>query len=204
MGADYLEWLKAGAQVTGVDLSSASLEQAKRRCEIAGYEPDLRLSDAEHLPFPDNTFDVVYSYGVMHHSPDTARCIREAWRVLKPGGALRIMIYHHPSLTGFMLWLRYGFLRGKSLRQSVYDHLESPGTKSYTQAEARALLQGFEQVEFQHVFSPGDLLLNGPSARFQGLAYRIAWRLYPRFLVHMFGAGLELFLLISARKPAAR
>jgi ubiquinone/menaquinone biosynthesis C-methylase UbiE len=204
MGADYLEWLKAGAQVTGVDLSSASLEQAKRRCEIAGYEPDLRLSDAEHLPFPDNTFDVVYSYGVMHHSPDTSRCIREAWRVLKPGGALRVMIYHHPSLTGFMLWLRYGFLRGKSLRQSVYDHLESPGTKSYTQAEARALLQGFEEIEFRQVFSPGDLLLNEPSARFQGLAYRIVWRLYPRFLVRMFGAGLELFLLISARKPAAR
>lgn len=204
MGADYLEWLKAGAQATGVDLSSASLEQAKRRCEIAGYEPNLRLSDAEHLPFPENTFDVVYSYGVMHHSPDTARCIREAWRVLKPGGALRIMIYHHPSITGFMLWLRYGFLRGKSLRQSVYDHLESPGTKSYTQAEARALLQGFEQIEFRHAFSPGDLLLNEPSARFQGLAYRIVWRLYPRFLVRRFGAGLELFLLISARKPAAR
>ncbi len=72
MGADYLEWLKAGAQATGVDLSGASLEQAKRRCEAAGYKPDLRLSDAEHLPFPDDTFDVVYSYGVMHHSPDTA------------------------------------------------------------------------------------------------------------------------------------
>jgi ubiquinone/menaquinone biosynthesis C-methylase UbiE len=204
MGADYLEWLKAGAQVTGVDLSIASLEQAKRRCEIAGYEPDLRLSDAEHLPFPDNTFDVVYSYGVMHHSPDTPQCIREALRALKPGGALRIMIYHHPSLTGLMLWLRYGFRRGKSLRRSVHDHLESPGTKSYTRDEARSLLQGFEQVEFRQAFSPGDLLLNQPSARFQGLAYRIIWRLYPRFLVRIFGAKLGLFLLISARKPAAR
>src|SRR5271157_6526858 len=52
MGADYLEWLKAGAQASGVDLSSASLEQARRRCEIAGYAPDLHVSDAEHLPFP--------------------------------------------------------------------------------------------------------------------------------------------------------
>jgi len=203
-GADYLEWLKAGAQATGVDLSSASLEWAKRRCEMAGYRPDLRVSDAEHLPFPDNTFDIVYSYGVMHHSPDTSQCIGEARRVLKPGGALRIMIYHHPSLTGFMLWLRYGFLRGKSLRQSVHEHLESPGTKSYTQEEARAILQGFEQVEFRQAFSPGDLLLNEPSSRFQGSAYRIVWRLYPRFLVRSFGAKQGLFLLISARKPAAR
>ena len=91
MGADYLEWLKAGAQATGVDLSSISIERAKRRCEMAGLTPDLRVSDAEHLLFPDDTFDVVYSYGVMHHSPDTPQCIREAWRVLKPGGALRIM-----------------------------------------------------------------------------------------------------------------
>ena len=204
MGADYLEWLKAGAHPTGVDLSSASLERAKRRCEIAGYAPDLRVSDAEHLPFPDATFDVVYSYGVMHHSPDTPQCIREAWRVLKPGGALRIMIYHHASLTGLMLWLRYGFLRGKSLRQSVYDHLESPGTKSYTQKEAREILSGFEQIEFRQAFSPGDLLLNEPSSRFQGWVYRLIWRLYPRFLVRGLGAKLGLFLLISARKPTAQ
>jgi ubiquinone/menaquinone biosynthesis C-methylase UbiE len=204
MGADYLEWLKAGAQATGVDLSGTSVEQAKRRCEMAGCAPDLRVSDAERLPFPDGTFDIVYSYGVMHHSPDTPQCIREAGRVLKPGGALRIMIYHHPSLTGFMLWLRYGWLRGKSLRQVVRDHLESPGTKSYMQEEARAMLQGFEQIEFRQVFGPGDRLLNEPSARFRGWAYRIIWRLYPRFLVRRFGARLGLFLLISARKPSAR
>jgi ubiquinone/menaquinone biosynthesis C-methylase UbiE len=203
MGADYLEWVKAGAQATGVDLSSASLEQAKRRCEMSGYASDLRVSDAERLPFPEDTFDIVYSYGVMHHSPGTAQCLHEAWRVLKPGGALRIMIYHHPSLTGFMLWLRYGFLRGKSLRQAVHDHLESPGTKSYTREEARAMLPGFEQIEFRQEFSPGDLLLNKPSARFQGMSYRIIWHLYPRFLVRRFGAKLGLFLLISARKPAA-
>jgi ubiquinone/menaquinone biosynthesis C-methylase UbiE len=202
MGADYLEWLKAGALAIGVDLSSTSLERAQRRCEMAGYAPDLRVSDAEHLPFPDNTFDVVYSYGVMHHSPDPPQCVREALRVLKPGGALRIMIYHHPSLTGFMLWLRFGWLRGKSLRLSVHDHLESPGTKSYTQEEARSILQGFEEIEFLQAFSPGDLLSNEPSSRFQGLAYRIIWRMYPRFLVRRFGAKLGLFLLISARKPA--
>lgn len=201
MGADYLEWLKAGAQATGVDLSAISLERARQRCERAGYTSDLQVSDAEHLPFPKDTFDIVYSYGVMHHSPDTSQCIREAWRVLKPGGAMRIMIYHHPSLTGFMLWLRYGWLRGKSLRRCVHDHLESPGTKSYSVKEARELVRGFEEVEFRQAFSPGDLLLNEPSARFRGLVYRRIWRMYPRFLVRMFGAKMGLFLLISSRKP---
>jgi SAM-dependent methyltransferase len=202
MGADYLEWLKAGAQAAGVDFSAASIEKARRRCELAGYRPELRVGDAENLPFPDNSFDIVYSYGVMHHSPNTQQCVREAWRVLRPGGRARIMVYHHPSLTGLMLWLRYGFLRGKSLRQSVYDHLESPGTKTYSRGQAASLMDGFGNVQMRLVFSPGDLLLHQPSARFQSRFYRLVWRVYPRWLLRRFAKEWGLFLLISATKQA--
>jgi ubiquinone/menaquinone biosynthesis C-methylase UbiE len=201
MGADYLEWLRAGARATGVDVSSQSLERARRRCELAGYQPDLRVADAERLPFSDHSFDLVYSYGVMHHSPDTCQCLQEAWRVLKPGGQVRIMLYHHPSLTGLMLWLRYGWLRGKSLRQTVYDHLESPGTKTFTRAEVESMMAGFEDVAIRQVFSPGDLLLNRASARFRSPLYRMVWKLYPRAVARRLGRKLGLFLLISARKP---
>jgi SAM-dependent methyltransferase len=200
MGADYLEWLKAGAQATGVDFSAASIERTRQRCELAGYRPDLRVADAEQLPFPDKSFDVVYSYGVMHHSPDTPQCVHEAWRVLKPGGQARIMVYHHPSITGFMLWLRYGLLRGKSLRQSVFDYLESPGTKTYTREEALRLLREFSDIKMQLVFSPGDLLLHQPSARYQSAFYRLIWRLYPRATVRKIGSRWGLFLLITATK----
>lgn len=200
MGADYLEWLKAGARVTGIDISDASLECARRRCEQAGYRPDLRVADAEHLPFPDAAFDVVYSYGVMHHSPDTARCFKEAWRVLKPGGEARIMVYGHPSVTGALLWLRYGLWRGSSMRQVVFDHLESPGTKAYTEEEIRAMLGDFAEVKMRRVFSPGDLLQHRPSPRYQSLIYRLAWRLYPRGVVRRLGQRWGLFLLIAARK----
>lgn len=202
MGADFLEWLKAGAIAEGVDLSAASIERARLRCQHAGYQPDLRVADAEQLPFQDNSFDIVYSYGVMHHSPNTDQCIREALRVLKPGGTARIMIYHHRSMTGAMLWLRYGLLRGKSLRQSVFDHLESPGTKSYTCAEALALFKFFTNVHTRLVFSPGDLLLNEPSPRFQSGFYKLIWKAFPRWLVRRFGQSWSLFLLISAEKPA--
>lgn len=201
MGADYLEWLKNGAQATGIDLSSASLKRARARCLAAGYQPDLQEGDAEHLPFPDGSFDVVYSYGVLHHSPDTRRCFMEVHRVLKPGGEARIMVYHHPSLTGMMLWLRYGFLRGKSLRQCVYDHLESPGTKSYTKAEANSLLAGFKDILMKQVFSPGDLLLTQPSSRYRAPIYRLVWKLFPRTIAKTLGRNWGLFLLISARKP---
>jgi ubiquinone/menaquinone biosynthesis C-methylase UbiE len=202
MGADYLEWLKAGAFATGIDLSTASLERARHRCELAGYHADLRVADAERLPFSDGTFDLVYSYGVMHHSPDTAQCLREARRVLKPGGQARIMLYHHASLTGAMLWLRYGALQRKSLRRTVYERLESPGTKTYTAAEVSSLMEGFEDVQMRQVFSPGDLLLHRPSTRYQSPLYRLAWKLYPRFLVRRIGRRWGLFLLISGTKPA--
>lgn len=200
-GADYLEWLKAGAHVSGVDLSASSLEKAKKRCMLAGYPTDLRVADAEQLSFPNDSFDVVYSYGVMHHSPNTAQCVNEALRVLKPGGQARIMIYHHPSLTGAMLWLRYGLFRGKSMRQSVFDHLESPGTKTYTCTEASSLFRHFKDVKMQLVFSPGDLLLHRPSTRYQSALYRLVWRLYPRTVIRKLGSRWGLFLLVTATKP---
>jgi len=201
MGADYLQWLKAGARATGVDISAASIERARMRCELAGYaNTDLRVADAENLPFADRTFDLVYSYGVMHHSPDTPRCIQEAWRVLKPGGQARIMLYHHPSITGLLLWLRYGMWSGKTLRQSVYDYLESPGTKSYTREEVLLLMRGFQNVDARLVFSPGDLLEHEPSARFQSGIYRCLWKLYPRWLVRRAASNWKLFMLVTGTK----
>ncbi len=201
MGADYLQWLKAGAQATGVDISRESIERARLRCELAGYrDADLRLADAENLPFPDRNFDVVYSYGVMHHSPNTPQCIQEALRVLRPGGEARIMLYHHPSLTGLLLWFRYGVWRAKGLRQCVYDHLESPGTKTYTEREVLSLMQGFRKVEMRLVFSPGDLLLHEPSQRFQKPLYRWLWKVYPRWLVRQVAGPWKLFVLVTATK----
>jgi ubiquinone/menaquinone biosynthesis C-methylase UbiE len=202
IGADYEQWLKAGAVASGVDLSKASLSQARRRCELAGLNPDLRVADAENLPFPDHTFDVVYSYGVLHHSPDTVRCLQEAWRVLKPGGEARIMLYHHASLTGFMLWLRYGLWRAQSIRQCVYQRLESPGTKTFTEQEVFSMMRDFTGIRIEQVFSPGDLLLHKPSSRFNRPAYQLLWKLFPHTMVRTLGRRWGLFLLITGRKPS--
>lgn len=200
MGADYEQWLRAGAIATGVDLSDASLRRARQRCGHTGLQHDLRQADAENLPFADNSFDVVYSYGVMHHSPDTQKCLDEAWRVLKPGGTARIMLYHHASLTGIMLWLRYGIWRGQSVRRCVYERLESPGTKTFTKTEVKRMMSRFERVHVQQVFSPGDLLLSKPSSRFQSPIYRLAWKLFPQELMRRFAQRWGLFLLIAAYK----
>lgn len=202
LGADYEQWLKHGALATGVDLSEFSLSRTRLRCEQAGLRPDLRRADAENLPFTDGSFDVVYSYGVMHHSPDTQKCLDEAWRVLRPGGTARIMLYHHASLTGIMLWLRYGLWRGQSIRRSVYERLESPGTQTFTKSEVAKMMERFEDLHIEQVFSPGDLLLSQPSARFQSPVYRLAWKLFPRRLMRRVARRWGLFLLITGRKAA--
>lgn len=97
LGTDGAQFAKAGADYTGIDLTEAAVDLARKRFELFGLEGSFRVSDAENLDFPSDTFDLVYSHGVLHHTPDTARAIREVHRVLKPGGRAVIMLYHRNS-----------------------------------------------------------------------------------------------------------
>ena len=97
MGTDFIQFVRAGAVATGVDLTPRSIELVRRRVELEGLEAELRTADAETLPFEDGTFDRVYSWGVLHHTPDTGRAVREAMRVAKPGGELCVMLYGRRS-----------------------------------------------------------------------------------------------------------
>jgi ubiquinone/menaquinone biosynthesis C-methylase UbiE len=87
LGTDHLQFARAGARTTGIDLTPRCVELTRRRCEQEGVTSDLRVMDAEALDFPDDSFDVVYSFGVLHHTPDMAAAFREVRRVLRPGGS---------------------------------------------------------------------------------------------------------------------
>ncbi len=206
LGADFIQWCRAGAQGTGVDLTQAAIDATRRRCALEGFQPDLRVADAEGLPFAENTFDIVYSWGVLHHTPNTSDAIGEVFRVLRPGGEARIMIYARPSWVAMMLWVRYGLFAGKpwrSLNSVTFDHLESPGTKTYSDPETRQLFGAFSDVTLTRELSPGDLLLNQPSAKYRNPIYKLAWSLYPRRVMRALGNRFGLFVLIRARKPQA-
>jgi SAM-dependent methyltransferase len=97
LGTDGAQFAKAGADYTGIDLTEASIVLAKKSFELAGLKGEFRVSDAENLDFADVTFDVVYSHGVLHHTPDTAKAVREIHRILKPGGRAMVMLYHRGS-----------------------------------------------------------------------------------------------------------
>ena len=206
MGADHIEWARARPRsLAGVDLTERAIRFTQARFAAAGFASNLQVADAENLPFDDASFDLVFSWGVLHHSPDTARAFSEVARVLRPGGTARIMIYHRWSLTGLMLWGRYGLLRGRPTTSlnDIYDqNLESPGTKAYSRAEAEELCRqaGLVPAEIRIQLNHGDLLEGAVGQRHGGAMLTLAKAFWPRSLFRRFMPFLGLYLLINAKK----
>lgn len=202
MGADHARWAAAGPRrLVGVDLTPRAVTWTTDRLRAEGRVPRVLLGDGERLPFPDRSFDLVYSWGVLHHSPETSVALREVHRVLRPGGVARVMVYHRRSIVGALLWARYALAAGRPRRSmaDVYaSHLESPGTKAYTLDEARAMLAPFAHVGVRSQLSFADLLEGEVGQQHSGRALAMAKRLWPRRAVERLLSGWGLYLLIEA------
>lgn len=203
LGADHQQFAEAGADLWGIDLTERAVEHTRRRLAVFGLTSNLVLGDAENLEFSDESFDRVFSWGVLHHSPDTQKAITEVWRVLKCGGEANIMIYHKWSMVGLMLWSRYALLGLRPwlpLAEIYARYLESPGTKAYSVAEARQLFDVFSEVRIQTVLTHGDLLESGVGQRHQGGLLALARKIWPRRLIRRIFPKTGLFMLIEVRK----
>lgn len=124
MGTDHLNLARRGAVMYGIDLTPTNREISFERFKIYDMKSELITGDAENLPYTDNSFDFVYSFGVIHHSPDTQRIISEVHRVLKPGGKCWITVYHKNSI--FFWWsvfLVNYLLKGGWRRRTLKQHL---------------------------------------------------------------------------------
>ena len=139
LGTDAVQFARNGAQYTGVDLTPRSIELTALRFRQEKLNGRFLNADAENLPFPDASFDLVYSHGVLHHTPDTERAIEEVHRVLKPGGQAIIMLYHRRSYNyyGNIMFLRrmgarlLTFATGRRLiARMTGESLESLGARA--------------------------------------------------------------------------
>jgi ubiquinone/menaquinone biosynthesis C-methylase UbiE len=97
LGTDGAQFAQAGADYTGVDLTEAAVDLARKRFEMFDLPGKFQTADAEQLEFADETFDIVYSHGVLHHTPEPKKAIREIHRVLRTGGRAVVMLYHRDS-----------------------------------------------------------------------------------------------------------
>ena len=204
MGADHAEWAKSKPRsLTGVDLTPRAIEHTSKRLSFLGLNSTLRVEDAENLSFVDNSFDLVYSWGVLHHSPNTQQAIQEIFRVLRPDGITRIMIYHKYSLTGYMLWMRYALLKGRpfrSLDDIYFNYLESPGTNAYQVNAAKKMFSCYSKVDIKIQLGFGDLLEGAVGQRHRGILLPIVKALWPRKLLKVLFKNHGLMLLIEAQK----
>jgi len=191
-GTDLTQFARAGAHVTGVDFTPRSIEVTRRRFEVYGLAGQFTIGDAENLSFPDESFDVFYSFGVLHHTPDTERAVAEAHRVLRKGGRAIVMLYHRRSLYYWgALMFRQGLLRGDLFRESpaamLSRYVEYPQTdarplvKTYTRREARCLFRSFRDVRIEvSQLQRGELGALGramPETVFQWLERSFGWNL---------------------------
>jgi ubiquinone/menaquinone biosynthesis C-methylase UbiE len=143
--------------VTDFDLSSGHLEHARRNFALRGLAGEFVHGDAENMPFDDRTFDVVYSNGVIHHTPNTHQVVAEMHRVLKPGGIAIVMVYAENSLHYWRnLVKQIGIDQGRLLSRSIgyimsevveiSEHGSKPLVKVYTPARLRAMFRLFESA----------------------------------------------------------
>jgi ubiquinone/menaquinone biosynthesis C-methylase UbiE len=169
-GTDFINFARAGAVLTGIDLTPAAVEHARERLALEDLDAEVLVANAESMPFQDASFDLVYSWGVIHHAPNPPQVVREVRRLLAPGGQARIMLYGRHSWNAYRLWLRNALAAGRptrSLSDVIANHVESEGTAAYTRNEIKLLFEaaGFVNVAVQGFLTPYDLKSAGPLAR---------------------------------------
>jgi len=194
IGTDSINFARAGAELTSVDLSPESLAVAAQRAEVMGVADRIRFleANAEELAttLAGERFDLVYSFGVVHHTPHPDVALRQMRPLLAPGGTLKLMVYHRRSWKVF--WILAIQERGRFWRaeELVSKHAEAqtgcPIAFTYTRREARELVEqaGFEvrSIAVDHIF---------PYVIGDYVEYRYVWAPYFRWLPERWFRALE-------------
>lgn len=203
-GYDAFTFCKNGADYTGLDITPLNLLRTRQHLNFYDLHPNVLIGDAENLMFADGDFDIVFSNGVLHHTPDIQKSFREAYRVLKSGGEFQVIIYHRDSIVYWInYWLIQHILRGKFRKQSFQDTLaaveytssdERPLVNAYSRRQVRQLLKkaGFsvETVKVRKLLQE-DLPTN---------ALRIIWKRIPQSWLNQVGKLFGWYVIAIARK----
>jgi 2-polyprenyl-3-methyl-5-hydroxy-6-metoxy-1,4-benzoquinol methylase len=135
MGLHSELMVRAGAKLTAIDISDTSVEATTRRLALRHLCANVMQMDARALEFPDATFDFVWSWGVIHHSAQTALIIKEIHRVIRSGGETRIMVYNLEGMAAYATIVRdylFGFWHGRSLDDCLWKRSDGYMARYYT------------------------------------------------------------------------
>jgi ubiquinone/menaquinone biosynthesis C-methylase UbiE len=201
IGTDTINFARSGAEVTAIELSGESLRIAAQRADVMGVAERIRFvqANAEELTatLTDESFDLVYSFGVIHHTPRPDRALAEMRALAARGSTLKLMVYHRHSWKVLSIVVAQGHGRFWNMDELVAEHSEaqtgSPVTFSYTRREARELVEqsGFrvQELSVDHVFPyrVHDYVKYGyvkdpyfrwmPEPVFRAFEHRLGWHL---------------------------
>lgn len=201
IGTDTINFARAGAQVTAVELSSESLRIAAQRADVMGVAERIRFvqANAEELTvaLAGEPYDLVYSFGVIHHTPRPDRALAEMRALAAPGGTLKLMVYHRHSWKVLSIVATQGHGRFWETNELVAENSEAqtgcPVTFTYTRREACELVEhsGFrvqklsvdhvfpyrvrDYVEYRYVKEPYFRWM--PEPLFRAFEHRLGWHL---------------------------
>lgn len=161
LGTDHIQFARHGARMFAIDLTITHLKLTRQRFLLEGRATRLARADAEHLPFADGSFDAVYAFGVLHHTPDTQASVDEIHRVLRPGGTAIVSLYHRHSAfywiaTMLCRGLRHGELWRKGYRRfmaGIEHGSEASGAvplvKVLSRRQCRQLFARYSEVDIR-------------------------------------------------------
>lgn len=191
IGTDSVNFARAGADLTVVELSGESLKICRQRFDVFGLRARFYQSNAEELSavVPVERYDMVYSFGVIHHTPDPRRALEEARKYMGPGSELRLMVYAKISWKNLLI--ASGLVQPEA-------QAGCPVVHTYTKRGVRKLLQGLDVVSIRkdHVFPwriPDYIQRRYRKVWYFGWIPRPVFRLFER----LFG----WHLLVVARYP---
>lgn len=160
IGSDLLSFARNGANVIGLDLTPKHIELARKLFEVYGLPAEFLIGDAENLSIPSDSVDLVYSFGVLHHTPNIDKAVAEIHRVLKPGGLAVVGLYHKNS---WQYWVNLIFLLGifqrKLFKMSLAELLSScveishsdarPLVRVYSKGDCKRLVKDFKKIQIK-------------------------------------------------------
>jgi len=183
-GVDLARFAKGGAQVTGVDLSSSAIDLARANFAQQGLEGRFDVADGERLPFPNNSFDLVFAHGVVQYTANPQQLVEECHRVLKPGGEAVFQVYNRIS------WLN----ALSKLMKVPLEHDDAPVILKFSIGEFRRLVAIFRDVTIvPERFPVASRLHGGWKGALYNTLFVGTFNALPRALVGRFGWHLLAF-----------
>jgi SAM-dependent methyltransferase len=205
-GYDAYTFCKNGADYTGIDIAPANPPRLLSHLSFFGYKPKVMLGDAENLMFPSNSFDIVFSNGVLHHTPNMGKAFQEAYRVLKTGGEFWVLVYNRDSIfhwwsTVFFRHILFGGFRKRSYRQAM-SQIETMNT------DAAPLVNVYSRGQVRKLLSEAGFTVSDVKVRklaksdvaSPGFIYRWAEKHVPQRWYDKLGEYFGWYVIAKARK----